>query len=140
MLADSVVSLGWLVMRPTISFTRAYGPRALESIQNGTLREDLRNFTNPKTRGYSPVNLEEPITDDQQSNGILKTKSRTDAPEPDAPPEHLIGTKTTLIGLVLSLGVCVGAVHYAFSNLIPLPLTLLALLLGESYNTPQRFT
>jgi OPT family oligopeptide transporter len=35
-----------------------------------------------------------------------------------------------LIGLVLSLGLCIGAVHYSFANLIPLRLTILALVLA----------
>jgi len=129
MLADSIVSLGWLVLRPTIYAARVYGPRIRESVQKGTWRVDLRGLTSTDTRGYSPVNLHEDDSGNpDHSNGLLKSKSNM--PEPDAPPEHLIGTRTTLIGLVLSLAVCVGAVQYAFAGLIPFGLTCLALVLA----------
>lgn len=150
MLADSIVSLGWLVLRPTIALSRTYFPRVKQSIADGTWREDLRNIANPQMRGYSPVNLNDPghdsADDDTHTDGAVKAKSAQDAPEPDAPPEHLIGWKVTLIGLILSLLACIGAVHYAFANLIPLGLTVLALVLGRfmiqlllcpSANTPR---
>lgn len=129
MLADSIISLGWLLLRPTISLGKSYGPRVKDSIQNGTWRDDLRGLTNPKLRGYSPVHLDDHSTEDEHSSHLAKVKT-ADAPEPDAPPEHLIGTKTTAVGLVLSLAVCVVAIQYAFAGLISIPLTLLSLVLG----------
>ena len=135
MLADSIVSLGWLVLRPTIQLVRVFGPRAKDSVARGTWKDDLRTFAHPQMRGYSPVNLNEPTHDSPETDGLISgtTQSRKtaqDAPEPDAPPEHLISNKVTLIGLVLSLATCVGAVHFAFANLIPFALTLLALVLA----------
>ncbi|KAG9674609.1 oligopeptide transporter-like protein, partial [Aureobasidium melanogenum] len=135
MLADSIVSLGWLVLRPTINLIRTFGPRAKDSVARGTWKEDLRNFAHPHMRGYSPVNLNEPDHESPETDGLISgaTQSRKtaqDAPEPDAPPEHLISNKVTLIGLVLSLIACVGAVHIAFANLIPFALTLLSLVLA----------
>lgn len=134
MLADSIVSLGWLVLRPLINFSRVYGPRFKESARRGTLKEDLRGLMNPKARGYSPVNLEEDGRDSPDYGAAGRNQSKTklaaNEPEPDAPPEHLIGWKVTSVGLVLSLIVCVGAVHYTFANLIPLGLTILALFLA----------
>ncbi|THW31215.1 oligopeptide transporter-like protein [Aureobasidium pullulans] len=135
MLADSIVSLGCLVLRPTIQLARVFGPRAKDSIARGTWKEDLRNFTHPHMRGYSPVNLNEPDHDSPETDGLISGSTQTrknvqNTPEPDAPPEHLISNKVTLIGLVLSLAACAGAVHHAFANLIPFALTLLALVLA----------
>ncbi|KAH0334252.1 oligopeptide transporter-like protein, partial [Aureobasidium melanogenum] len=135
MLADSIVSLGWLVLRPTIQLIRVFGPRAKDSVARGTWKEDLRNFAHPHMRGYSPVNLNEPDHESPETDGLISgatqsKKTAQDAPEPDAPPEHLISNKVTLIGLVLSLTACVGAVHFAFANLIPFALTLLSLVLA----------
>jgi OPT family oligopeptide transporter len=48
----------------------------------------------------------------------------------DAPPEHQIGIKTTLIGLALTLVFCVWAVQYSFAGIISIGLTILALLLA----------
>ena len=134
MLSDSIVSLGWLVLRPLINFTRVYAPILTESIRRGTFKADLRALVNPDKRGYTPVNLGEDgrnspdygaASQDQPAAVLAKNE-----PEPDAPPEQLVGVKVTLIGLVLSLAACVGAVHYAFANLIPLGLTILALVLA----------
>lgn len=144
MLADSIVSLGWLVLRPTITLARSYVPRVKQSIANGTWREDLRHVANPHMRGYSPVNLNDSGHDstenDDRVDGAAKVKSAYDAPEPDAPPEHLIGWKVTTLGLVLSLLACVGAVNYAFANLIPFGLTILALVLGRLSTNQLRRT
>ncbi|KAK4999189.1 OPT superfamily [Elasticomyces elasticus] len=140
MLADSIVSLGWLVLRPGMYYFRMYMPTIRESYRKGTWREGVRRLVKgtPKTRGYSPLHMD----DDPSSSSLLpssmadtgsplvKKAVGDDEPEPDAPPDQLISMRTTLIGLVLSLGVCIGAVHYAFANLIPLGLTILALLLA----------
>lgn len=132
MLADSIVSLGWLVLRPSISLVKQHGPSVRSSIANGTWRDDVKNIINPKLRGYSPVNLNDSVGDGEDDSTARPRKAKNDSQEaePDAPPEHLIGVKVTLIGLVLSLGLCIGAVHYAFGGLIPVPLTILSLVLA----------
>ncbi|GAB7337926.1 hypothetical protein MBLNU457_4310t1 [Dothideomycetes sp. NU457] len=131
MLADAIVSLGWLVLRPTITLVRTYGPAARESVARGTWREDFRKMTQQSMRGYSPVHMDEPGSPTEENhNGLLKATSTNNIPEPDAPPEHQIGIKTTVVGLFLSLVVCVAAVHVSFASLIPLGLTILALLLA----------
>lgn len=106
MLADSLISLSWLVVRPTIAIARAYYPN---------LRDILRLNISPK-QGYTPI-----------SDASSTRKSHA---EPDAPPSHLISNRTTIIGLILSLVICIVAIHISFPSLIPLPLTLLALLLA----------
>ncbi|KAF2493192.1 OPT superfamily oligopeptide transporter, partial [Lophium mytilinum] len=104
MLADSLVSLGWLILRPMIFYARVYF-------------HQLREAKRSQSRGlsYSPV----PSLRRHQSDD-----------EPDAPEAHLISTRTTVIGLILSLGLCIAAVHIAFPSLIPIYLTILALLLS----------
>ncbi|KAL1306153.1 hypothetical protein AAFC00_004262 [Neodothiora populina] len=134
MLADSIISLGWLVLRPIITYGRLYLPRIIEGIRRGTLKQELRELANPKARGYRTVGLEgngrtSPDYGAANTNPS-KSKSGKDMPEPDAPPEHLIGWKVTVIGLILSLIVCMGAVHYTFAGLIPISLTVLALVLA----------
>ena len=134
MLSDSIISLGWLVLRPLINFTRNYGPHLRMSVGRGTLKQDLRNLLNSNNTGYSPVNVQDDGRNSPDygtaERNQHKSQSAQDGPEPDAPPEHLIGIKVTLVGLVLSLAVCVGAVHYAFANLIPFRLTVLSLVLA----------
>ena len=59
MLADAIVSLGWLVLRPTIWYTSAYGPGIVHNIREKGLRHSFANLSDSSTRGYSPVNFSE---------------------------------------------------------------------------------
>ena len=123
MLADAIISLGWLVLRPLVWYARTYGPDILHSVREKGIRQCVTDLTDPESRGYSPVNLSDPLT---------KSKSAgfDDEEDYDAPPHHLIGIKTTLAGLVLTLGFCIFAVQYSFAGMIPVGLTILALVLA----------
>ncbi|KAF1363065.1 OPT superfamily oligopeptide transporter [Lizonia empirigonia] len=124
MLADSLVSLGWLVIRPLIALARLYYPPAKEKFHSHTWRE-LLTFNISSRPGYTS------LSDDTNANPIAAVKQHLDSSSsPDAPPEHLISTRTTLIGLVSSLVLCIIAVHVSFPGLIPFRLTLLSLVLA----------
>ncbi|KAF1944784.1 OPT superfamily oligopeptide transporter [Clathrospora elynae] len=124
MLADSLISLGWLLLRPVITIGRAYYPTARETFRSHTWRE-LFTFNISSERRYSPLN------DGTSSNPLTAIKQHlAEGAEPDAPPEHLVSNLTTIIGLIASLVLCVVAVHVSFPNLIPFRLTLLSLVLA----------
>lgn len=127
MLADAIVSLGWLILRPTIWYSREYGPDIFRGMQRKGIFRYLKELVRSSGRGYSRVNLEDPVDGDSP---LRKTKSAMDIEEYDAPPEHQIGVKTTLIGLVLSLLFCIFAVQYSFAGIISIGLTVLALALA----------
>ncbi|KXT05216.1 hypothetical protein AC578_8350 [Pseudocercospora eumusae] len=123
MLADAIVSLGWLVLRPTIWYSRTYGPDLIKGLREKGLQRYLRDLAYPATRGYSPVNLEDdPVK--------INSREPHEEQEYDAPPEHQIGIKTTLIGLVSTLALCIFATQYTFAGIISVGLTILALLLA----------
>jgi OPT family oligopeptide transporter len=124
MLVDSLVSLGWLLLRPMISIGQLYYPTAKETFQSHTWRELLTLNITRKQR-YTQLG------DGTSANPLTASKQHLAAnEEPDAPPEHLISNRTTLIGLIASLVVCVVAVQISFPNMIPFRLTLLALVLA----------
>ncbi|OCK80294.1 OPT superfamily oligopeptide transporter [Lepidopterella palustris CBS 459.81] len=127
MLADSLISLGWLILRPLLFYGRIYLPRLWEKMREHTWKEIMTLNIFPK-KGYIPV-TDESSVDSSASMTAIKHRLSSEA-EPDAPPSHLISTRTTVIGLVLSLGLCIAAVHVSFPNLIPLELTILALILS----------
>ncbi|KAF2773219.1 oligopeptide transporter [Teratosphaeria nubilosa] len=127
MLADAIVSLGWLVLRPTIWYSRTLGPGIARSIRDKSLGRHLQDLATPIMRGYSPVNLDETPNSARSSR---KTALPLAEEEYDAPPEHLIGVRTTLVGLLLSLGFCLFAVQYSFSGIISNGLTILAMVLA----------
>ncbi|KAF2001878.1 OPT superfamily oligopeptide transporter [Amniculicola lignicola CBS 123094] len=119
MLADSLVSLGWLVLRPLIKYSRIYYPIARDTIHSHTWKE---LFTLNITAKQQYTQLPD------GSSAIKHHLSEED--EPDAPPEHLISNRTTIISLILSLIICIAGVHVSFPNLIPIRLTILALFLA----------
>lgn len=124
MLADSLVSLGWLALRPLIAYSRAYYPTLKETFHSHTWRE-LLTFNITAKQSYSQ------LSDGTSSTPITAIKRRLgETDEPDAPPEHLISTRTTVISLVVSLILCIVAVHVSFPGLIPIQHTILALILS----------
>ena len=97
MLADSLVSLGWLIVRPLIlnapfyykTLRERYGRGRLSSLRSG-------DYT-----ALAPSSISEYMQDKE-------------APEPDAPAHHLVSNKTVLILLILSIILCIFAIRYAF--------------------------
>lgn len=130
MLADAIVSLGWLILRPTIWYCRTYGPEVFDGMQRQGVMGYLKEVAQPLGGGYSPVNLADPVDEDSHDSPRKANSSMDNDEEYDAPPEHQIGTKTTLIGLVLTLGFCIFAVQYSFAGIISIGLTVLALILA----------
>lgn len=127
MLADAIVSLGWLILRPLIFYGRLYGPDFTQNVRQKGLQRHIADLAKSKTHGYDRVNLSE----DTPSHSHHPSKpALSDEEEYDAPPEHLIGVKTTLFGLALSLGFCVFAVQYSFRGMISISLTIFALVLA----------
>jgi OPT family oligopeptide transporter len=124
MLADSLVSLGWLLLRPLITIGRAYYPTARDNFRSHTWKEIFTLNITSKQR-YTQ------LSDGTSANPIEAIKQHlAEGAEPDAPPEHLISNRTTIIGLIASLVLCIVAVHISFPGLIPLRLTLLSLVLA----------
>jgi OPT family oligopeptide transporter len=124
MLADSLVSLGWLVLRPLIAYSRAYYPTAKETFQSHTWKE-LFTLNITSKQSYTQLST------GASTNPITAIKQHlAEDEEPDAPPEHLISNRTTLISLVLSLILCIVAVHFSFPGMIPVGHTILALILS----------
>lgn len=128
MLADAIVSLGWLILRPLIFYGRLYGPGFVQHVRQKGLQRHLADLVNTKAHGYDRVNLSEDTS--SESHHPSKPAISDTEEEYDAPPEHLIGVKTTLFGLALSLGFCVFAVQYSFRGMISISLTIFALVLA----------
>jgi OPT family oligopeptide transporter len=117
MLVDSIVSLGWLVLQPVIRHGPAFVAQLGSAARHGSMTE-LLAFD----RGRYAALLGEEAGTAQISDPLVVDD------EDRAPPHHLISTRTTVIGLIISSVFCIVGVHVAFSNLIPLGLTILALL------------
>lgn len=130
MLADALVSLGWLITRPTIYYARIYGPPILARTRNGDW-QGLKGIFGPSTtsKGYAPINTSQ-HTALKPSPSNSSSSSSSDTPEPDAPPSQLITRRTFLLSLLISTTLYFASIHLTFPSLIPFTLSLLALLLA----------
>ena len=134
MLADSVVNIGWLVLRPLLH----YGPQWMASARDKVHRGELGSVMTPRTV-YSRLQGTETSADlthlssgqtqepANLSDGGSKTAAR-DLPEPDAPPEHLVSNRVVFVGFIVAVGLTFAGVHIAFPDMIPFWATLLSIL------------
>ena len=122
MLADSIVSLGWLVLRPLIYYGPSYYRDVRERISRGGFVSAFR-FARFKKGEYTA-----PTPSGTLSSGNDSKQLHDDA-EPDAPPHHLVSNRTVLILLILSIIICVLSIRYVFPP-IPFGAILLSILLA----------
>lgn len=120
MLADSVVSLGWLILRPLIQHGPSIANTIRQCFQNGSFKAifSLQTYQQAK---YQPL-----ASSDLSSIGHEETK---DAPEPDAPPHHLVSARLVVILLILSILLCIFAVRYVFPS-VPLGALILSIIMA----------
>lgn len=149
MLADAVVSLGYLAFRPILQRAAVYFSQKWHA-SNGS---DIMRFLPSRHRGYttlqphrdedtayseppSPLSdivpartsasLQRPGPMPQANVTALLAAADTD----DAPASQLISTRVVLLGLVLSIAFCVLCTHLVFGALIPLYATIAAVFMA----------
>lgn len=120
MLADAVVNLGWLIVRPTIFYGPEWVSMATEHFYRSSNWQDFLLLTD---RGRYAALGQDPAS---------RTKSHESTKEPpeDAPPHHLVTGRMVTILLPLTMIVCVVCVHITFGEYIPIYLNILSLLLS----------
>lgn len=120
MLADAIVNLGWLVLRPVIKHGPQWISSSKEYFSNSSTWKEMilgRTYT-----GYSTVGR-------PNRKGHTKAQDSDDPPE-DAPAHHLISNRTVSWLLPLTVIFCVVCTHITFGEYIPIPLNILAILLA----------
>ena len=145
MLADAVISLGWLVLRPILAYSSQYLAGLREWGRRGEWKRILHLS---KVEGYTALHGAEPsdylsLTDTSSSNhssGYLpdtttpgqpqKVNEANGSPDEDAPPSHLSSNRDVAFSLLVSILICVLAIHLAFGALIPLYAILTSILLA----------
>lgn len=109
MLSDSVVSLGWLIIRPLILYVPPYFETLKERYRQGRL-------SSLKRGDYTALA--------PSSTSDFKTSQYREAAEPDAPDHHLVSNKTISVLFILSVLLCVFTIRYVFP---PVPYSAIAL-------------
>jgi OPT family oligopeptide transporter len=127
MLADSLVSLGWLVIKPLIQ----HAPRWIAWFRSTRLGRWIafRLQSQPHDRSYVNYSALNPGQDyedhDPHSASIVEEPE-----EQDAPASQLISTRTVVILLPLTLILNVVCMHFVFGDIISPLLSSLATLLA----------
>lgn len=130
MLADSIVSLGWLVMKPLMN----HAPRWVASLRATRMGRWLAlRLESLRSHHHSYINYSA-IDSDNYTTTHEDHVYVTGEEDADAPPSQLISTRTVMILLPLTLIFNVVCMHIVFGDIIS-PLlsslaTLLALLLS----------
>jgi uncharacterized oligopeptide transporter (OPT) family protein len=129
MLADSIVSLGYIALLPVVMHGREYIGEARRNIKRRHWKDLLQTTLGNSRMGYSPVaggqdapaslDYTEPASSSYSSINVASSGPDKDLPEPDAPPEHLVSNKTVWIGLALSMIFCVVSVRLVFGSFVP---------------------
>lgn len=137
MLADSIISLGFIAFKPVVLHGADYIRSARVHLKKGDWKRVLDFVPGQSSKGYAPVSggqeSSTALTRTSSSHDDLHDMSNEDIkdlPEPDAPPEHLVGTKIVWIGLILSILFCIATIRIVFGALVPLYATITAVFMA----------
>jgi uncharacterized oligopeptide transporter (OPT) family protein len=142
MLADAVISLGYIAFRPLVE----HGPRLAITLKQRYDRSGLRGLFLRQPTGYIPVSGDDTVTSRPSTSGTdapgggsshgrghensLDSHGLKEWDHDDAPPEQLVGSKTVSIGLVVSVVFCIASIHITFGELVPLYGTIIAVFMA----------
>jgi uncharacterized oligopeptide transporter (OPT) family protein len=129
MLSDSIISLGYIAFSPIAKHGGEYIQEAGRKLKRRDWKGLLTISVRKSSKGYAPIlgseqsarPLSETGPGSQEDPPImsLSLDDLKDLPEPDAPPEHLVNSRTVWIGLVLSIIFCIFSIRITFGVLVP---------------------
>ncbi|KAG0651471.1 oligopeptide transporter [Hyphodiscus hymeniophilus] len=129
MLADSVISLGYIALSPIAMHGGEYIQAARHKIKRRDWKGLLSIGSKKSSKGYAPIMGSEQPPTPLSETGPCSQEDPTitppslddlkDLPEPDAPPEHLVNNRTVWIGLILSILFCIASIRITFGALVP---------------------
>ena len=131
MLADSVVNLGWLALRPVLQNGARWRAQLIDAAHQTNWRGLFSSrgaYSRIDQPGHSSTLQHIRSSAERTSNEQEAPKHSKDLPEPDAPPEHQIRDRITYPGFLVSVVFCIIAVHIAIPSTIPLWATIVAIL------------
>lgn len=139
MLADAIISLGYLICRSLLQ----YGGPYMRALKTMDWNELTKSRANKSEAAYARINEEDgtPLTPTSTLDGrnLLELpnedhqpsdEGQKDLPDVDAPPEHLVSNTVVWTGLVASIVFCVFSIRITFGALIPLYATIMAVFMA----------
>ena len=137
MLADAVVSLGYLALR---SASQQF-PQLREALQSRLVPSRVYALLGSRPHGYTSVNVDADEDDTLQGSSPRGSTSSNgdvdpllgeleDKEEDDAPADQQISDRVVAVGLVLSILFCIFCIHIVFGDLVPLYATVTAVFMA----------
>ena len=128
MLADGIVSLSHVAIRSAIQFWPATHAAIASRLPRGLVRILSQNRNRS---GYTAVQSSDDTSEaaSVSVNPLNDSREQTeeDHVEKDAPPEQQIGSKTVIVGLLLSILFCIFCIRFTFGALVPLYATTISI-------------
>jgi OPT family oligopeptide transporter len=139
MLADSVISLGYLIWQSLVVYGQPYLERAARRIKRGDWRGMIETGMLRPASDYTRVYGREPTAFSSASTAdivdpmILQrspNEESKDLPDVDAPPEHLVSDRVVWIGLLASIIFCIISISVTFGASVPFYAIVVAVLMA----------
>lgn len=141
MLADSVISLGYIAFRPLVLYGGDYIREAWRKVPKGDWKSILKFGPAKSSTGYAPIaegeeefDVSGGVGSSSRENPLpsysIRVEETKDHRQPDAPPEHLVSNRTVGVGLILSIIFCVISIRTVFGPLIPIYATVTAVFMA----------
>ncbi|OJJ35122.1 hypothetical protein ASPWEDRAFT_40286 [Aspergillus wentii DTO 134E9] len=131
MLADSIVSLGWLVTKPLVHRAPKLKAKFLSSrFGSQFASNESQNSNRHSYISYSTLSPISEVSSSPAHHAQLTEPSGKVDDDEDAPPSQLISTRTVLILLPLTLVLNVVCMHFVFGDVMSPLLSSLATLLA----------
>ncbi|KAL2823116.1 OPT oligopeptide transporter protein-domain-containing protein [Aspergillus granulosus] len=127
MLADSIVSLGWLVAKPAVAVAPSVVRKLANSYLGRWIASKSPQVTARQNYSYSALSPSEESVQSHSAQTAGRPKAEE---EEDAPPSQLISMRTVLVLLPLTLILNVICMHIVFGDVISPLLSSLATLLA----------
>lgn len=142
MLADAVISLGYIICRSLFFYGRPYVGSVFLAFKTRDWKSLLNHHNKHSQTTYTRINgdFATPLTptttldgrdplNDPSESGPSDEESK-DLPDIDAPPEHLVSDIVVWIGLVVSIIFCIVCIRVTFGDLVPLYATITAVFMA----------
>lgn len=127
MLIDAVVSLTYVALQPLVG---AHVSKGLSNIRAVVLRSKLGRRVLGSSDGYTLVPANEQGSEPRLSLDDDDIDNKDEDEDADAPKHQRVGKKTVVIGLTLSILLCIGTIHIVFGDLVPLYATAIAVFMA----------
>ncbi|KAI1084391.1 OPT superfamily oligopeptide transporter [Whalleya microplaca] len=146
MLADAVISLGYIAFRPLVQHAPAFFTTIKRRYDQGGIKglflrqppgyvavrnDEGETRSSIATRPSEDIDgLSSPVFERRDPFDIQRPPSERTWDHDDAPPEQLVGGRVVSVGLVVSVLVCIASIHITFGNLVPLYATVIAVFMA----------